>query len=365
VAAFRSAVVSELIESGADLVRVRASAGEGDLEAVGFPHMLGPVAVGDRIIVNTTGIELGLGTGGVGFILWNLDSAGPPPPGPGHIVKLRHTPWQTDVLAAEAPESPHHDRLATAASINGMAVVASSLHSQVAGIAAGMKQARPSATVGYLMTDGGALPLAWSRLVADLKAAALIDVTCTTGHAFGGDLESVNVFSGLVALRHAAHCDMVIAALGPGVVGTQTVLGFTGIEQGQLTDAASALGGRAVASIRLSFSDGRARHRGVSHHTMTALCLVAQRRATVAVPRLSAEHAAAIAADVTELARAHEVVVADGGPGVELLRAAGVRVSSMGQPLTSVPELFLAASAAGSIAASGMDGEEETGRGPD
>jgi hypothetical protein len=355
--------VSEVIESRSDLVRVRASAGKGELEAVGFPHMLGPVAPGDRVIVNATGIELDLGTGGVGFILWNLDSAGPPPPGPGHIMKLRYTPWQIEVLAAEAPESPHHDVLAPAESIDGMPVVASSLHSQVAGIAAGMKQARPTATVGYLMSDGGALPLAWSRLVADLKASGLIDVTCTAGHAFGGDLESVNVFSGLVTLRHAARCDLAIAALGPGVVGTGTALGFSGIEQGQILDAASALGGRALASIRLSFRDERTRHRGISHHTMTALRLAAQLRATVVVPRLSPDHMAVIAADVTQLARTHEVVVADGAPGVELLRATGIPVNSMGQPLESVPELFLAAAAAGSVAAS--PAEEERRRAPD
>jgi Protein of unknown function (DUF3866) len=248
-----------------------------------------------------------------------------------------------------------------------MAVVAASLHSQVAGIAAGMKQARPSATVGYLMTDGGALPLAWSRLAHDLKAAGLIDVTCTAGHAFGGDLETVNIFSGLVALRHAADCDMVIAALGPGVVGTGTALGFSGIEQGQISDAASALGGRAIASIRLSFSDGRARHRGISHHTMTALCVAAQRRATVVVPRLPADHAALIAGAVAKLARAHHVVVADGEPGVELLRTTGIEVSSMGLPLGTVPELFLAAAAAGSVAASEKEDhlEERARRAPD
>jgi hypothetical protein len=362
VPAFRSAVVSEVIESRAELVRVWASAKNGGrLEAVGFPRMLGPVAPGDRVIVNVTGIELGLGTGGVGFILWNLDSAGPPPPGPGHIVKLRYTPWQTEVLAAEAPESPHHDVLATVTSIDGMAVVASSLHSQVAGIAAGMKQAWPAATVGYLMSDGGALPLAWSRIVSDLKASELIDVTCTSGHAFGGDFESVNVFSGLVTLRHAARCDLVIAAPGPGVVGTGTALGFSGIEQGQIIDAASALGGRALASVRLSLRDDRERHRGISHHTMTALRLAAQRRATVVIPRLSPNLTPVIAADVAELAKVHEVVVADGAPGVDLLRATGIRVSSMGQSLESVPELFLAAAAAGATAAVG----EERRRGPD
>jgi hypothetical protein len=46
-----------------------------------------------------------------------------------------------------------------------------------------------------------------------------------------------------------------------------------------------------------------------------------------------------------------------------LLRATGIRVTSMGQPLASAPELYLAAAAAGSIAAS--DVEEEADRAPD
>ena len=80
-------------------------------DAVGFPAMLGPLTPGDRVIVNTTGLELGLGTGGVAFVLWNLDGELPEPKLDGHIMKLRYTPWQTEVVTAEAPESPHHGAL--------------------------------------------------------------------------------------------------------------------------------------------------------------------------------------------------------------------------------------------------------------
>ena len=44
-------------------------------------------------------------------------------------------------------------------SIDGLPVVACGLHSQVAGVAAGIKAAEPGARVGYLMSDGGSLPL--------------------------------------------------------------------------------------------------------------------------------------------------------------------------------------------------------------
>jgi hypothetical protein len=351
MAAFRSAVVSTVIHSRDDLIEVRARSGGNDIDAVGFPHMLGPVAPGDRIIVNTTGIELSLGTGGVGFILWNLDGPGPPGPGPGHIVKLRYTPWQSEVLSAESPESPHHADLAEADSITGMPVVACSLHSQVAGVVAGVRRQSPTATIGYLMTDGAALPLAWSRLVRDLRSSGLVDTTCTAGHAFGGDLEAVNIFSGLVALRRAARCDVVVAAMGPGVVGTGTTLGFTGMEQGQILDAAGALGGRALACVRLSFADRRPRHRGISHHTLAALRVGAQRRATVVLPHLTEEESARIRDAVAQLARDHDVVEADGTPGVELLKSTGLPLTSMGRPLASAPELWLAAAAAGAVAA--------------
>ena len=230
-----------------------------------------------------------------------------------------------------------------------MPVVACGLHSQVPAVAAGIQSERPSARVGYLMTDGAALPLAWSNLVRATVDAGLVHVTATAGHAFGGDLETVNVFSGLVALRHAAEVDVAIVALGPGVVGTSTVLGFTAIEQGQVLDAVAALGGRGVACLRVSFADERPRHRGVSHHTLTALSVAAREPADLVVPAIAETEE--LLGQLGPLADRHRLHVVDPASGMELLRKTGLRLSSMGRSLHEVPETFAAAVAAGTHAA--------------
>lgn len=350
MATFREGVVRRVVETLPDLIRVEVDLSSGEAcEADAFPSMLGPIERGHRVVVNTTGIELGLGTGGRGFVLWDLDAPVPDDGGPGHIVKMRYTPWQTNVLAAEEEASDHYDALAEATSVDGMPVVACGLHSQVPAVAAGIRAVSAGARVGYLMTDGAALPLAWSNLVRACRDDGLLDVTATSGHAFGGDLEVVNVFSGLVALRQAAEVDVAIVALGPGVVGTSTALGFTAIEQGQVLDAAAALGGRGVACLRVSFADARARHLGVSHHTLTALRIAAREPCDVVVPALAETEA--LLAQVAPLADRHHVHVVDPAPGMGLLRDSGLRLSSMGRPLDEIPETFAAAVAAGTHAA--------------
>lgn len=351
--AFREGKIINVLDERHNLLRVVVSLEIGDVEAVAFPAMVGSLQVGDRVVVNTTGVELELGSGGVGFVLWNLDGAAPAPTLEGHIMKLRYTPWQTEVLSSEESGGRYHDELRDIASIEGMPVVACSLHSQLAGVAAGIKAARPDVRVGYLMTDAASLPIAWSDLVTDLRAAQLIDVTCTCGHAFGGELEAVNVFSGLAALHTGEGMDVCIVAMGPGVVGTGTRLGHTALEQGQILDAVGALQGRAVACLRIAFADPRPRHSGVSHHALTALQLVAHRSAIVAVPELTPDQAKIVEQQLAGagIAERHIIRTADGSPGLALLDERGIRPSSMGRSIADVPELFAAASAAGRIAA--------------
>jgi hypothetical protein len=350
MATFREGVVRRVVEELPDLVRAEVELASGDIcQADGFPSMLGALAPGHRVVVNTTGIELGLGTGGRGFVLWDLDAPAPDPEGPGHIVKMRYTPWQTNVLAAEEEASEHYAALAEATSVDGMPVVACGLHSQVPAVAAGIRAVLPDARVAYLMTDGAALPLAWSDLVRASRSAGLLDVTATAGHAFGGDLETVNVFSGLVALRVAGRADVTVVAMGPGVVGTSTALGFTAIEQGQVLDAAAALGGRGVACLRVSFADERPRHRGVSHHTLTALRVAAREPADVVVPAIA--EAENLLEAIAGIGARHRVHVVDPGPGIDLLRSTGLRLTSMGRSIDEIPETFAAAVAAGTHAA--------------
>ena len=352
MAVFRQGVVSEVRDEqpGRTLVAVELESG-GEVLAVAYPEMVGGLAAGDRVVVNVTGLELELGTGGVGFVLWNHER-GPQDALAGHIMKMRYTPWQREVLAVEAPESPHHELLRDEASLRGAPFVACGLHSQVIGVAAGIKSAAPEARVGYLMTDAAALPLALSDLVRAMKDSGLVHVTCTAGHAFGGDLEATNVFSGAVALLHAAGCDIIVAGMGPGVVGTGTRLGFTGMEQGQLLDAATSLGGRSIAVLRVSFDDERERHKGISHHTLTTLSIAAREPTTIAVPKLTPERSNLIAGQLRESGGCdkHSTVIVDARPAIALLEAAGLDPTTMGRSMSESPEPFLAAGAAGVLA---------------
>jgi hypothetical protein len=349
MAFFREGIVRRVVEELPDLVRVEVELDDGTTcGADAFPGMTGRLEEGHRVVVNTTGIDLALGTGGRGFVLWDLDAPAPAPESGGHIVKMRYTPWQTEVLAAEEEASEHYGALVDAESIDGMPVVACGLHSHVPAAAAGIRSERPEARIGYLMTDGAALPLAWSDLVRVSRDLGLLDVTATCGHAFGGDLETVNVFSGLVALRHAAQTDVAIVAAGPGAVGTSSVLGFGAIDQGQVLDAATALGGRAVACLRISFADERPRHRGISHHTLTALRLAARESADVVVPKLPETEE--LLAQLGDAVARHRVHVVDPEAGMKLLRDTDLRLTSMHRSVDEVPETFAAAVAAGTHA---------------
>lgn len=352
MAVFRKGVISEVRDErrGRVLVAVRLT-DEEEIVAVAYPEMVGSPQQGDRVVVNVTALELSLGTGGAGFVLWNLDRDADDHVD-GHIIKLRYTPWQRDVLAAEAPESPHHELIRDLTSIDGCPFVACGLHSQIAGVTAGIRAAAPQARVGYLMTDAAALPMALSDLVESLRAHDLLHATCSVGHAFGGDLEATNVFSGAVALRHAGEVDVIVAAMGPGVVGTGSRLGFTAIEQGQLLDAATALDGRSIAVLRVSFDDERERHHGISHHTLTALSLAAREPTTIAVPKLAPERSNLIADQLRASGGCdkHATRIVDARPALEVLREARLDPTTMGRSMSDSPEPFLAAGAAGILA---------------
>ena len=89
--------------------------------------------------------------------------------------------------------------------------------------------------------------------------------------------------------------DVVVVAQGPGNLGVGTPWGFSGVAAGEAVNAVAALGGRPVASLRLSDADPRERHRGISHHSRTAYGRVALAPADVVVPDAAA---APLAADV-------------------------------------------------------------------
>lgn len=345
---FRTGVVAALLEERRGLQRVEVDFGDGPERAYVLTEITGPVGVGHRVVVNTTAVELGLGTGGWHVVHWNLARDEWRVPGPGHVLKARYTSLQADVGSTEEREAV----LADCADVAGMPVVAAGLHSQVPAVAVAFKEAAPDARLVYVMTDGAGLPLAMSDLVAVLRQRSLIDATVTSGQAFGGDYEAVSVFSALAVARHVAGADAVIVAMGPGVAGTGTRLGFSAIEVAPVLDAASALAGRPIACLRASFADPRPRHRGLSHHSATALGLACRSRVTVPLPLVGGAEEETLRADIVAagLETRHDVVAVKPPDVLGLFEKHGLAVTSMGRPAADDPVLFACAAAAGVVA---------------
>ena len=260
------------------------------VRSLAYPAIVGDPQIGDRVLVTTAALERGLGTGGYGYVAAIPDQLPPDPDaGPGHLVKARYTPLQPMVLGVDEQESDSHAVLAEADDLGGMPVVVADLHSALPAVLAGMRAeaeaaGRPAPRVAYLMTDGGALPAWFSRSLAQLRDAGWLEASITVGQAFGGDLEAVTMHSGLLAARHVLGVDAVVVAQGPGNLGTGTRWGFSGVAAGEVLNAVGVLGGRGIASLRVSDADERGRHRGVSHHSLTAYGRVALAASDVVVP---------------------------------------------------------------------------------
>src|SRR5437773_7283821 len=128
---FRTGVVVRLLEARRGLQRVEVDLGDGPERAYALTQLIGGVALGDRVVVNTTAVDLGLGTGGWHVVHWNLSRPSVTAGGGGHIMKLRYTSLQAEVGAVEehAPGDGPID-------LGGLPVVVCSLHSQVAIVAA-------------------------------------------------------------------------------------------------------------------------------------------------------------------------------------------------------------------------------------
>jgi hypothetical protein len=361
VITWRDGTVSGTRREWPGAVELDVSVDGAQVRALAYPALTGCPRPGDRVLVNTTALDLGLGTGGYALVVAVPDRLPPDPELAGHLVKARYSPLQATVLGADEQGSPHHDVLRDADDIGGMPVVVADLHSALPAVLAGVfgppeRSGVGSAPTGtparvvYVMQDGGALPAWFSRTCATLKDAGWLAATVTTGQSFGGDLETVTVHTGLLAARHVLGADIAVVAQGPGNLGTGTRWGFSGVAAGEAVNAIAALGGRPVASLRVSDADPRERHRGISHHSLTAYGRVALARADVVIPALGGEFGALgvqVEAEAGQLRARHAIVTVPVDGLEAALRACPARLSTMGRGLDEDLAYFLAAAAAG------------------
>ena len=343
-------------------ISVRIADSDALRRAVAYTELTGPVAVGDAALLNIAAVELGLGTGGVDFVIaGNLSERD----APGHLMKLRYTPLQIPALAVEAPESPHHAAIADFSDLGGLPVVCMELRSQLPAVCIGARFAFQKRfgrlpIIASIMTDGAALPLAFSRLDAELRERDFVQATITAGQAFGGDYEAINVYSALAAAKAVVGADIVVVGQGPGNAGTGTPLGFSGIDAGTALNAVASLDGTAIFAPRIGFADERERHRGLSHHSRTILTRVALCPVLVPLPRLpDAEYYSLLHAfDAAEIFSLHRVASVDADAALSELLRLNLNVTTMGRTMEQEPAFFLASAAAGLLAAQAVRAAE-------
>ena len=122
-----------------------------------------------------------------------------------------------------------------------------------------------------MQTPGGALAGSLSRDAHRLRGEELLCGHITAGAAFGGEHEAIGVIGAIDAAARDLEWDAVVAGPGPGILGSATHFGHGGMVALDTAHAALALGLPTLASPRLSSSDPRPRHRGLSHHSRAML----------------------------------------------------------------------------------------------
>jgi hypothetical protein len=228
---------------------------------VAYPRLTGPVALGDEVIVNTQARELELGSGGFDVLYANLTRGlDLLPEDDAHVMKLPYTPAQNARRHAEEGGTLP-DTLA------GLPVLCCSLHSQVVPVCAGIG---PWKRVAYVQLAGGALAVSLSDALRALRESGYVETAIAVGACLDGDVECVSAASALLYAA-AKEFDVVVCAIGPGIVGTGSTFGHGGLAAADAANAAAALHGMPIVAVRASERDPRERHQGVSHHARAVL----------------------------------------------------------------------------------------------
>jgi hypothetical protein len=302
--------------------------------------LLGEMREGDEVVVNVAALDLGLGSGGFDVVHVNLtrglggEDSGDSEP---HVMKLNYTSIQHPVEPVEAGGEG-------GSRSSPMAVLVLPLHGHLAPAAWALGQrgdgeAEEGRTVGYLQTGGGALPGSLSRDVGELRERGQLAGHITVAPAYGGELEAISTPGALDAARRLGW-DVALLGPGPGIIGSSSELGHGGMAALDSAHAALSLGLPTTISPRLSSSDPRERHAGLSNHTQTVLELLLA-PVDVAVP----EGEERIAAALEGVSGGHRLRTAPADLGG--YAASGLPARTMGRSLDEDPLFFAAALAAG------------------
>jgi hypothetical protein len=293
--------------------------------------LLGEMREGDEVVVNAAALDLDLGSGGFDVVHVNLTRGLQSDlEGDAHVIKLNYTSLQHPVGPVEggAKGAP-------------VPVLVLPLHGHLAPAVWAAAQAAPGLRVGYVQTAGGALPGSLSRDVKQLRERDLLASHITAAPAYGGEHEALSTVGAIDAASEFGW-DAVLVGPGPGIIGSDSAYGHGGMAALDSAHAALSLHCPTIVSPRLSSSDPRERHRGLSHHTRTVLDLLLA-PVDVAAP----ESEPSIVQALEGLEHRLHLAPAD----LNGYAASSLPTRTMGRSLTDDPLFFSAPLAAGTILA--------------
>jgi Protein of unknown function (DUF3866) len=318
--------------------------------------LVGEVLAGDEVVVNVEALDLGLGSGGFDMVHVNLTRGLQGNAKEGErVVKLNYTSLQHAVQPVERPLDEIGARGVSPP------VLVLPMHGHLAAACWAAAGVRPGLRLGYVQTAGGALPGSMSRDVVELRRRGLLSGHVTAAPAYGGEHEAITVVGALDAAARRLGWEAVVCGPGPGIIGSATAFGHGGLAA--LDNAHAALGLRlsTLLSPRLSWSDARPRHRGLSHHTSAVLELLLG-SVRVPVPEIELEgwptggqgvDRADLPSVLDALHRAcgdrHDVAVEP--VDLEAYANSGLPVESMGRTIAKDPLFFAAPLASGAALA--------------
>jgi hypothetical protein len=316
-------------------LRVKLEDDGSQRDVVGYPGLTGVIEIGDEVVVNVEGQDLGLGSGGFDIVHVNLTRGlGGEAPKGAHVMKLNYTPLQHAVSPVEEGLEERPESLALPVSVLA-------LHGQLPAAAFAARHRR----LGYIQTAGGALPGQLSDVVADLLERELLAGHVTVAPCFGGASEAITLEGAL----QAVDWDGAFVGAGPGILGSASALGHGGLAALHSAHSALALGCDVTITPRLSSGDPRPRHHGLSHHTGTVLELLLSPVAVVVPsgidPKTRVELEQAIESG------GHTAVEIDVDELVDAYRSSGLPIMTMGRSLEKDEDFFRAALAGGAALA--------------
>jgi hypothetical protein len=318
-------------------------------KAVNYNRITGNVKEGDLVYLNTTAATLSLGTGGYHFVMANMSQKSLSMTEGGHGMKLRYTPVQLKVPFSEEENKSEVRIYNWPLNLKDKLIFFGELHSMIPPLCTYLHFFTDNrCRIAYIMTDHGALPLEFSKNVAMLKENRLLDTTITIGSAFGGDYECVNIYTGLQTAASVDKSDIILVAMGPGIAGTGTRYGFSGLELGFYLDLAYRLGGQCCYIPRISFADKRQRHYGLSHHSLTMLREIIQAPVPIALPILGKKQQAYLLQqlDSYNLLEKHRIMLMDGRGIQSAMKSVNIPFTTMGRGIKEDPAFFYAIGAA-------------------